>query len=157
MKYHTHAIYQRGEDHIQNSAHTADDGTLWAAYTEITAAEYCAQKNAEREPGEPEYEVIPFDEAMPLIEAAQRAKYLSDWKEITEEEWNDALEVLPPENWRTVAGVEIFRMMEYLTGTITGHYARLGERYFVANRCAKTRYDDIATEVYKASQELQPA
>lgn len=157
MKYHTHAIYQRGKDHIQNSAHTAPDGTLWAAYTEITAEQYCAEKNAAKAPEEPEYEIMPFDEAMPLIEAAQRAKYERDWTEITKQEWWDALEVLPPQKWRTVAGVEIFRMCEYLTGTITAHYARLDDRYFVANRCASTSYEEIAAQIYAASQQLQPA
>ena len=134
-----------------------EDGTIKAAYCELTAAEYCAEKNANLKPGESEFEIMLFDDAIPLLETARREKYLSDWTEIDEEQWMNALEVLPPEKWRTVAGVEIFRMCEYLTGTITAHYARLGERYFSANRCARTGYDDIAAEVHASSQELQPA
>jgi hypothetical protein len=152
MKHLTHAIYQRGADRIQNTAYIADDGSLWASYQVITADQYCAEKNASKAPDEPDFEILPIDEAMTLVDAAQRAKYLRDWAEITEEEWRDALEVLPPEKWRTVAGVEIFRMSEYLTGNITAHYARLGESHFVANRCANMSYEDIAAEVSKANQ-----
>jgi hypothetical protein len=153
IKYNTHAILQRGECHVQNTAHTMEDGTLKAAYCDLTAAEYCAEKNANLKPGEAEFEIVMFDDAMPLLQTAQREKYLSDWTEIEEEQWMDALEVLPPEKWRTVAGVEIFRMCEYLTGTITAHYARIGKHYFTANRCARTSYDEIAEEVATASRE----
>ena len=86
-----------------------------------------------------------------MIDEAQAAHYLNDWKEITADEWQDALEVLPPEKWQTVAGVEIFRMMERLTGNITAHFARIGDRYFCANRRTSADYADLAAEVASAA------
>lgn len=152
MKYHTHAIYQRGKNHIQTSAHTDADGTLWAAYSTMTAAEYCDEKNATRAETDPPFEIMLLDEASALIEHVNLQKHVHPWREIEKETWWNALEVLPPEKWQTVAGVEIFRMMEYLTGDITAHYARLGDRYFCANRSIKTPYEKIAAEVFEASQ-----
>lgn len=158
MKHNTHAIYQRGETHIQNTAHTKDDGTLVAAYTDgELASEYVGRKNSERKSGEPEYEILPFDEAMPLIQAAQENKYCDNWTEITKEQWDDALNVMPPEKWRTEQGVEIFRMCEYLTGDITCHYARLDNRYFASNQRTSTPYDIIAKEVATVAKASQPA
>lgn len=153
MKLHTHAIYQRGKLHAQNSCHTEDDGTIRANFTTLTGQEYCDEKNAGRAPDEPEYEFLPWDEVMPMIEAAQDDEYLTGWTEITKEQWWDALEVLPPENWRTVAGVEIFRMCEYLTGNITGHYARLEDRHFVANLRNTTPYAEIAEQIARICRE----
>lgn len=144
----THAILQRGKLYFHTTAHTTRAGTLIAAYTDQQNAwEYLTEKNVERAEGEPPFELLPMDEACELVESAQAAEYIGDWKEITAEEWQDALEVLPPEKWRNVHGVEIFRMMEYLTGNITGHYARLGERYFCANRRTTAEYADLAAEV----------
>jgi hypothetical protein len=147
MKHHTHAIYQRGKTHAQNSCHTEDDGTIRANFTTLTGQEYCDEKNAGRAPDEPEYELMTWDEAMPLIEAASEAEYCTGWEEIEKQVWWDALEVLPPEKWRTVAGVEIFRMCEYLSGNITAHYARLEDRYFSRNCRNTVPYADIAAEI----------
>ena len=72
--------------------------------------------------------------------------------EISEDKYDDALGVLPPEYWRTFDGVNIFRMMEYLTGNITAHYARYERRYFCANRRTSTAYRDIAKEVKELSK-----
>ena len=41
------------------------------------------------------------------------------WTLIPEKEFMTALEVLPPEKWKTVNSVEIFRMCEYLYSDIT--------------------------------------
>jgi hypothetical protein len=43
-------------------------------------------------------------------------------KAITEDQYNYALEVLPPENWKNIDDGEYFQMMEYLTGNITHYY-----------------------------------
>lgn len=68
-----------------------------------------------------------------MMNAYYQKKYLSKPAEqITATQFFDALEVLPPENW--VRGwLEHFRMCEYLTGTITAQYARLGKLYLRKN------------------------
>jgi hypothetical protein len=147
MKHHTHAIYQRGKAHAQNSCNTEDDGTIRANFTTLTGQEYCDEKNAGRAPDEPEYELMTWDKAMPLIHAAQEAAYVTGWKEISKQAWWDALEVLPPEKHGTVAGVELFRMCEYLTGNITAHFARLEDRYFVRNCRTTEKPETLAAEI----------
>lgn len=147
MIHSTHAIYQRGATHLQTTATPDASGTLWADWSDKTAADYIAELNADLKPGDAPFELIDVDEACKLIDEAMAEKYLNDWTEITRDEWEDKLNILPPEKWQTVAGVEIFRMCEYLTGNITQHLARIGDRYFTANRRTSEDYADLAAEV----------
>ena len=55
-------------------------------------------------------------------------------KEITEDQWDEALGVLPPENWHTTAeGINVFFMCEYQIGTVTQQYGRFNGKYIVKN------------------------
>lgn len=84
----------------------------------------------------PGTEIWEFDLACEEIQKVAKKKFITDWKEITKEKWWEMLEVLPPERWQTCQGVEIFRMSERDFGNITGHYARIGDRYyFAAKEC----------------------
>jgi hypothetical protein len=85
------------------------------------------------------------------------SKYIGPWVEITEEEYTEKLNCLPPEKWRTVLGVNIFRMCEYLTENVTDHYARLNGRFFEAGRRTSTPYEEIAAEVAKFEFETREA
>lgn len=135
-------IYKPGDRNIESTTYVCADGVERVQYTGgKTLEEYMADKVGHG------FEVIPYDVAAPMLEAAQIAEYCKPWREITKEQWWDMLGVLPPEKWQTVSGVEIFRMSEYTSGTVTGHYARLGDRYFSANRDIRTDYADIAGEI----------
>ena len=105
----------------------------------MTVAEYLLEK--------PGAACLSFDEALKRISEAEEKAYIKPWTEITEDQWTDALEVLPPQKWRTVDGVELFRMSEYTTGNITAHYARAGGRYFTANRRTSDAYENLAQEL----------
>lgn len=64
------------------------------------------------------------------------------------------LEVLPPEKWKHLGGVEIFRMMEYYTENITAHFIHLkdcfGEdRYLECFRRTTVDYAEIASEAHR--------
>ena len=53
-------------------------------------------------------------------------------KEITAEEYNDALDILPPIRWCTIDNITMFCMSEMYDGSITSQYARdnqTGEYY----------------------------
>ena len=149
LKANTHAIFQRGACHFENTAHTTRDGRLVAALTtpRQCAWEYLAEKNAARKPEDAVFEIKEIEAAWELVNQAQGEKYLSEWQEITPDRWDDMLNILPPEKWQTVAGVEIFRMSERLTGNITAHFARIGERYFEASRRTSEDYGDLAAQV----------
>jgi hypothetical protein len=139
----TLCIYRKGNHYLE----TASSESPPRNFSGETFDDMIERLNSELADGQEPYQVMPIDDACEMIYQVNRAKYCGPWKEIDEETWWDALEVLPPEKWQTVSGVEIFRLMEYLTGTITAHYARLGTRYFVRNISINTPYKTIADEV----------
>ena len=54
-------------------------------------------------------------------------------KEVTEEQFNDALDVLPPLKWCTIDGIEMFCISEMTDGTYTAQYARTPDgKYYCA-------------------------
>lgn len=60
-------------------------------------------------------------------------------KEISEEQFNDALNVLPPLKWCTINGIEEFLMSEFYTDSYTNQYARKGSKYYVKMVDAKDK------------------
>ena len=123
-------IYKLGETHIQT--------TITNGYADHTNGKRPEAYLDELGPG---YACLPFDQALTLIKKAEKEKYLDDpWEEITEKQWLDWLEVLPPENWKNINGVDIFRICEYQTSNITRHCARYNaggksmNRYFTSYR-----------------------
>jgi hypothetical protein len=146
MKTH-YCIYQTGNTHIETACLAGGGDELKSPFSGETYNALLSDLNAKREAGSPAFEIMPLDEAIPLMEEAQRAKYCSDWQEITEEDWHEKLEVLPPEKWETVCGVDIFRMCEYLTGDITAHYAKLRGKFFTRNCSTSETYQELAEQV----------
>ncbi|OGU24362.1 MAG: hypothetical protein A2580_09210 [Hydrogenophilales bacterium RIFOXYD1_FULL_62_11] len=86
------------------------------------------QSQLEREYGQ--LEIIPIEEAARRIEQAACMPCI----EITHEQFNDALEVLPPLLWKQDADVESFRCCEATSGSVHASYVRLGRRYFTMRR-----------------------
>jgi len=129
-------IYKLGETNLQT---TITNG--FADYTDGKRAETYLDELG------PGFAILPFDQALELMEKAEEIKYIRPWEEITEEKWDYFLEVLPPEVWKTADGVEIFRMSEYTQGNITQHYARYNGRYFAAFRRTSNDYKALAEEV----------
>ena len=68
-----------------------------------------------------EYKVVTWNE----YEALKRKRYIVDGeiKEVTEEQFNDALDVLPPLKWCTIDGIEMFCISEMTDGAYTSQYA----------------------------------
>jgi hypothetical protein len=65
--------------------------------------------------------------------------------EITEEQFWDALEVLPPCRWRRSPGAESFHMSEHTTGCISSIYVRIGDYYYTfADDVALTHEERVA-------------
>ncbi len=138
-------IYKKGETHLKNTVKDgkitrSKPGQVPVVMETLTVEEYLKILG-------PEYEAITLDEACTHIREEEDRAYIGNWIEITESQWWEYLEVLPPEKWQTVNGVEIFRMCEYWTGDITCHYAQLNNRYFSAHRRTSVKYEDIAKEI----------
>jgi len=137
------AIYKAGETNLDTyviNGRALYTGYLAGKKEDIPVDEYLETMGSE-------YKCMPVDEAIGFINAAANNAYCKPWQEITEDQWMYALEVLPPEKWHHVDGVEIFRMSEYLTGNIAAHYCRAGKRYFTANRRTSTIYSQIAKAI----------
>jgi hypothetical protein len=142
-----YCIYQLGKTNIEALCIAGEGEELKSPYSGETFAALIAELNDKREAGSPAFQIMPLDEAIPLMQEAQKAKYCGDWKEITEDEWYENLEVLPPEKWETVRGVNIFRMCEYLTGNITAHFAKLNGKFFTRNCATSETYEELAEQV----------
>lgn len=100
------------ESHIKNYPDRAD-------YWRRCQAQY---KNAK-------YEVMTFDE---YLKRQKMAMTSGEVTETTAEQFNDALNCLPPLHWCTIAGVEMFCMREMYTGSYTTQYAKVGDKYYTA-------------------------
>lgn len=69
---------------------------------------------------------------------------------ITLEQWDDALDTLPPQDWNTVNGVESFKFMEHYWGDVTNIYARTsGKQCFVFKGRASMTAKDVANKIRK--------
>ena len=91
------------------------------------------------------WEVLTWDEFYPKHKEAMAAKYLHSAIAITEEEYDDALNCLPPMQWIQNGVFETFMMSEYLTGDITAQYGKKGEKYICKNISVgnKSTYIDL--------------
>ncbi len=117
---YTECWYVPGETHIVDVIHPDDGLTLHFAED---AAQICARY--------PTAQRISCDDAWKAADAVGTERYRKDVSEVSEERFNEALNVLPPVGWTRHQGVESFRISERIWGSITDVYARLGDRYFV--------------------------
>lgn len=89
-----------------------------------------------------DYQVMTWDE----FENGRKKFLLSgDIKEITKEEYENALNILPPLKWCEIDGVEMFCMSEMYTSTFTTQYAKIGNKYY----CKMVDVSDKGTWLYK--------
>lgn len=117
---YTECWYVPGETHIVDLIYPDDGLTL-----------HFAEDAAQISERYPSAQRLSCDDAWRAADAVGLERYRKDVSEVTEERFNDALNVLPPVGWTTRQGVESFRISERIWGAITDIYARLGERYFV--------------------------
>lgn len=71
-------------------------------------------------------------------------------KEIDEERFHDALECLPPLNWRRRADGESFMLCERKYEDITSIYVRVGNRFFTFDDADSLKHEDIIARVRQA-------
>ena len=75
------------------------------------------------------YEMMTFEE---YLSRQKKAMVSGEVTEITEENYNDALNCLPPLKWCNREGFELFCMREMYTGTYTTQYAKKNGKYYRA-------------------------
>lgn len=81
----------------------------------------------------------------------QESALRTEPKEITQEQWTEALEVLPPMNWGRWLGVESFCMSEFYSGNMTNIYAKCNGRYWSFMDSADIGGEAIARKVAGAA------
>ena len=141
------AIYKTGNAHLQTTVTNGlcdfsgihrDNGQ------DFTVAEYLEFLGSG-------FVCIPLEDALEQIHDVLEETYIKPWIEIDEDAWDYALEVLPPEKWQTVDGVNLFRMSERQIADISAHYAAVDighdNRYFMAYRRTNQKYTDLASEI----------
>jgi hypothetical protein len=74
-----------------------------------------------------DYRVMTFDEYLD-IEADQLLS--RPIEEITEEKFDEMLNILPPMRWGSNNGIHSFFMCEFWSGNYTQQYAKIGSRFF---------------------------
>jgi len=136
-----YAIYEKGKCNLQTTVDSLDG---ICHFTNKTVDEYLKELG-------PDFSCIPLDVASGLIYEAENVNFIEPWKEISVDDYDYWLEVLPPEKWQTVDGVNLFRISERLAGNITRHCAtvetRFGNRYFTANRRTTESYEYMAKQI----------
>lgn len=87
--------------------------------------------------------------ALPAHEAQARyeASFKTDVREITAEAFDDALNVLPPEDWTRARGAESFKCMERIAGAVTSIFVAMGDRYFTFNDHIRLPHDQCCERV----------
>lgn len=73
------------------------------------------------------YQIMTFDDYL----AQKKEYYLSDpVQEISEDEYYENLNVLPPLFWCIIDGVDMFCMSEFYTDSFTAQYAKYNGKYY---------------------------
>lgn len=98
-----------------------EDGSVM--YTEYASFEAYCEANG------PNHRLIDDEELDGLI-AAHLESLITEPKEETEEQFSDALDVLPPCRWHSHMGVNMFHISERLTYSLVEWHARLDGKYY---------------------------
>lgn len=119
---------------IVNAAHF--DGYAKTSFAEGGACPYTG-KTAEQFAAEG-YDVLNDEQFDELLERYQNG-LCGRWKEVTEEEFNEQLNVLPPIGWNGSG----FWMSEFTYGDVTAYYQRFGGRYYTSLQRSTTPRGEI--------------
>jgi len=95
--------------------------------------------------------VLPEEEAFKIIKKNIEDKYLTAWEEITEDQYWDALETLPPLNFTKTAYGELFWFREFTALDITNVYICIYSntpRYFKAAKHFTKNHKEILEDLY---------
>lgn len=74
----------------------------------------------------------------------------------TRQQYQQALEMLPPEKWRSGPRSESFMMSEFIVSRITRTYVRIESRYFTFRDCHTLTHEDIVSKATRSVQSTDP-
>lgn len=113
-------------DLIRAKEHNQESINRWAKNAEDYPNDDYFRKCLAREK-KCNYQIMTFDDYL----TAKKEYYLSDTvQEISEDEYYENLNVLPPLNWGAINGIEMFCMSEFYTDSFTTQYAKHNGKYY---------------------------
>lgn len=97
----------------------------------------------------PGVQLVEMDDAIAQSQEAVRLPV----SEITQEQFDDALGCMPPQQWHHSDGAESFKCCEHYSGNITSIYARVGVRFFHMRDHFKLPHAEIISRCNASIQE----
>ena len=91
----------------------------------------------------PESKVVPQEEGLVLQAEADRSRYCTGPQQIDAEQFDDYLNMLPPQLWTRLGSSESFRISEPLCGDIYTWCVRIGDRYWRINESAVLSHSEL--------------
>ena len=125
----------RNENHAKDNA-LLIDGSYIGQYSGKTLEQLQAE--------DPDVELIDVNEFLDIVEA----RMTTDPVEIDEDRYWYLLEVLPPCGWVRNGSAESFYMSEFISGRVTCHVVRIGERYFTFDAPVMASHFDRTAKVF---------
>ncbi len=96
------------------------------------------------------FEVFTNEEAcFAVMDAADAKSYIKEWKEITEQDYWEALEVLPPIFWRSGGGAESFFISEAMTSNIHSCCIKINDKFYTAMRRTTLSHDELLKDLLR--------
>ena len=138
-------FYVPGQPWVIDFAFMREDGTLVTQLQRHTL-----EQVKERSPGAI---ITTYQDAAEQIEAGCK----TEPRQIDAEDFDYALNVLPPMQWVRGGDVESFLMSERTNGRVTGIYARLGDTYWKFEDVCTLPHAEIIAKVRKAQESQREA
>ncbi|MDE1315478.1 hypothetical protein MEG05_15575 [Vibrio aestuarianus] len=100
------------------------------------------------------WNVIDDDELTQHFDSYEQS-FLSLPKACTEERFNDMLNILPPCQWSTVGGVEMFHISERLFGNVVSWFFKYQNAFYTCDQLANASKTDLSEMVKAAHNAAQ--
>ncbi|AXH72676.1 MAG: Sea42 [Caudoviricetes sp.] len=115
-----HCFYIPGNPYVESGAFLCSDGKHYSPSMKTLDT---LQKD------NPNIRLMLWDDAMEQIENLNTER-LSKIDEITEEQWNEMLNILPPMDWQAYRGAQSFLLPEPYTGSWYPCYVTANGKYY---------------------------
>ena len=133
-------VYREG---ARNAVTIIDKETLICPWTKQTKEDLLAE--------DPTLEFLEWEEFSKRVDQ----NTVTEPKEITQEQFLEALNCLPPLNWYLTASFECFHMSEFLVSHYTATYARSKGRFFMWTDTVHTTPPQIKEKLFKSFPEVR--
>lgn len=117
------------------------DGSIAVGYGEMTYEELLKNLSAN-------LQIVSDDELESMMDAHEQSLFTTP-KAISEEKWDEMLNVLPPARW-TRGRVEIFHISEHLSGCAVDWYGRINGSYYTWTQSCHATTKDMEDLVLQA-------